>query len=118
MRQPLCIAIYRFAQPFWEIFPLAAGGETPPLRPYKFQFNVQLIKTDNLYSNLCTKKRYRAAQGKNDYSNLAHDLAARPAGKFQYRLSALVSTLTYWNLAHWREAQSLPPGGSCRAQRD
>ena len=23
------------AQPFWEIFPLAAGGETPPLRPYK-----------------------------------------------------------------------------------
>ena len=30
--------IYRFAQPFWEIFPLAAGGETPPLRPYKLKF--------------------------------------------------------------------------------
>ena len=30
--------IYRFAHPFWKIFPLAAGGETPPLRPYKFQF--------------------------------------------------------------------------------
>ena len=28
--------IYRFAQPFWEIFRPAAGGETPPLRPYKF----------------------------------------------------------------------------------
>ena len=31
--------IYRFAQPFWEIFPLAAGGETPPLRPYKLEFD-------------------------------------------------------------------------------
>ena len=30
--------IYRFAPPFWEIFPLAAGGETPPLRPYKLEF--------------------------------------------------------------------------------
>ena len=31
--------IYRFAQPFWVIFPLAAGGETPPLRPYKLEFD-------------------------------------------------------------------------------
>ena len=31
--------IYRFAPPFWEIFPLAAGGETPPLRPYKLEFD-------------------------------------------------------------------------------
>ncbi|MGN1026179.1 MAG: hypothetical protein ACI4P4_07225, partial [Faecousia sp.] len=27
-------------------------------------------------------ERYRAAQGRNDYTYLAHDLAARPAGKF------------------------------------
>ena len=38
--------IYRFAPPFWEIFPLAAGGETPPLRPYKFQFVVLLRKPE------------------------------------------------------------------------
>ena len=31
-----------------------------------------------------TTERYRAAQGKNDYTNLPHDLAARPAGKFQF----------------------------------
>ena len=31
-----------------------------------------------------TEERYRAAQGKNDYTYLAHDLAARPAGKFQF----------------------------------
>ena len=30
------------------------------------------------------KERYRAAQGRNDYTYLAHDLAARPAGKFQF----------------------------------
>ena len=36
--------IYRFAQPFWEIFPLAAGGETPPLRPYKLEFVGQMGK--------------------------------------------------------------------------
>ena len=29
-------------------------------------------------------ERYRAAQGRNDYTYLAHDLAARPAGKFQF----------------------------------
>ena len=29
-----------------------------------------------------TTERYRAAQGRNDYTNLPHDLAARPAGKF------------------------------------
>ena len=34
--------IYRFAQPYGEIFPLAAGGETPPLRPYKLKFGGQL----------------------------------------------------------------------------
>ena len=39
-------------------------------------------------SNLCTKKRYRAGQGRNNYTNFAHDLAARPAGKFQF-VSAL-----------------------------
>ncbi|MGN1024885.1 MAG: hypothetical protein ACI4P4_00635, partial [Faecousia sp.] len=32
----------------------------------------------------CTTERYRAAQGRNDYTYLAHDLAARPAGKFQF----------------------------------
>ena len=31
-----------------------------------------------------TTERYRAAQGRNDYTYLAHDLAARPAGKFQF----------------------------------
>ena len=31
-----------------------------------------------------TTKRYRAAQGKNDYTNLAHDLAVGPAAKFQF----------------------------------
>ena len=31
-----------------------------------------------------TEERYRAAQGRNDYTYLAHDLAARPAGKFQF----------------------------------
>ena len=31
-----------------------------------------------------TTERYRAAQGRNDYTNLPHDLAARPAGKFQF----------------------------------
>ena len=31
-----------------------------------------------------TTERYRAAQGKNDYTYFAHDLAARPAGKFQF----------------------------------
>ena len=33
-----------------------------------------------------TEERYRAAQGRNDYTYLAHDLAARPAGKFQFFL--------------------------------
>ena len=31
-----------------------------------------------------TMERHRAAQGKNNYTYLAHDLAARPAGKFQF----------------------------------
>ncbi|MGN1027810.1 MAG: hypothetical protein ACI4P4_15555 [Faecousia sp.] len=31
-----------------------------------------------------TTERYRAAQGRNDYTYLAHDLAARPASKFQF----------------------------------
>ena len=31
-----------------------------------------------------TTERYRAAQGRNDYTNLPHDLAARPADKFQF----------------------------------
>ena len=30
------------------------------------------------------KKRYRAAQGKNDYTYFAHDLAVGPADKFQF----------------------------------
>ena len=30
--------------------------------------------------------------------------------KLTLRLSAFASTLTNWNLAHWREAQLLPPG--------
>ena len=32
----------------------------------------------------CTTERYRAAQGRNDYTYLAHDLAARHADKFQF----------------------------------
>ena len=35
-------------------------------------------------SNLCTKKRYRAGQGRNDYTYFAHDLAVGPAVKFQF----------------------------------
>ena len=31
-----------------------------------------------------TMERYRAGQVRNDNANLAHDLAARPAGKFQF----------------------------------
>ena len=31
-----------------------------------------------------TTERYRAGQGRNDYTYLAHDLAARPAGKFLF----------------------------------
>ena len=38
--------IYRFAHPFWKIFPLAAGGETPPLLPNKFHFVYLLNKSD------------------------------------------------------------------------
>ena len=30
------------------------------------------------------EERYRAGQGRNDYTYPAHDLAARPAGKFQF----------------------------------
>ena len=37
--------IYRFAPPFWEIFPLAAGGETPPLLPAKFPFFRPVVVT-------------------------------------------------------------------------
>ena len=33
-----------------------------------------------------TEERYRAAQGRNDHTYLAHDLAARPTGKFQFTL--------------------------------
>ena len=40
-----------------------------------------------------TTERYRAAQGKNDYTNLPHDLAARPAGKFQF-VSVLTKPIT------------------------
>ena len=35
-----------------------------------------------------TTERYRAAQGRNDYTYLAHDLAVGPADKFQIYLSA------------------------------
>ena len=31
-----------------------------------------------------TMERYRAAQGKNDYTYFAHDLAVGPADKFQF----------------------------------
>ena len=50
-----------------------------------------LVRNDSVVRDLrflhqmpinCTTERYRAAQGKNDYTYFAHDLAARPAGKF------------------------------------
>ena len=51
-----------------------------------------------------TTERYRAAQGKNDYTNLPHDLAARPAGKFQF-------------ICLLREAGSLKYGMYCQNSR-
>ena len=52
----------------------------------------------------CTTERYRAAQGKNDYTYFAHDLAARPAGKFQF-------------ICLLREAGSLKYGMYCQNSR-
>ena len=47
-----------------------------------------LVRNDREFDNfpICQTaiERYRAAQGRNDYTYLAHDLAARPAGKFQF----------------------------------
>ena len=51
-----------------------------------------------------TTERYRAAQGRNDYTNLPHDLAARPAGKFQF-------------ICLLREAGSLKYGMYCQNSR-
>ena len=52
-----------------------------------------LVRNDNVVRcldfplqipNLRTTERYRAGQGIYDYANEVHDLAARPAGKFQF----------------------------------
>ena len=55
-------------------------------------------------SNFCTKKRYRAGQGRNDYTYFAHDLAVGPADKFQF-----AALLRYAN------KQTIPCSASRRA---
>ena len=59
--------------------PLTQGS--PYCVPHRPGFHAPNSSTN---SNLCTKKRYRAGQGRNDYTYFAHDLAIGPAGKFQF----------------------------------
>ena len=48
-----------------------------------------------------TTERYRAAQGKNDYTNLPHDLAARPAGKFQFISPSSDKSKSFYQTGNW-----------------
>ena len=66
-----------------------------------------------------TEERYRAAQGRNDYTYLAHDLAARPAGKFQFiRLPNIVDLSDcHLSVSYHKNPllTSVPPGGILNA---
>ena len=45
-----------------------------------------MTRSDDRQISICHTaiERYRAAQGKNDYTYFAHDLAVGPADKFQF----------------------------------
>ena len=51
---------------------------------YRNDMEFGFTMTGNSAPRHCTTERYRAAQGRNDYTYLAHDLAVGPAGKFQF----------------------------------
>ena len=54
-----------------------------------------------------TTERYRAAQGRNDYTNLPHDLAARPAGNSYLYTSALNRHVHFYHVPGRREFAGL-----------
>ena len=51
---------------------------------YRNDMEFGFTMTGNSAPRHCTTERYRAAQGRNDYTNLPHDLAVGPADKFQF----------------------------------
>ena len=79
--------------------PPCGPGHPSARVPWNDTERVRELTTTQIYRTTCppalparaplrlrTMERYRAGQGKNDYTNLAHDLAARLAGPAEFSL--------------------------------